>query len=147
MAGQSGQSTGVECVLRSNFGSSTAVELVRKTDTIGDLRTEFKPIEIEINAESYFAEVVGQVQQYRFLVVAADVKAGAATGYDVRTVVSFAGSRPFEVERQIHRDSQHIDIGTFAVRTNDGIARFGLITERAARELQTRAETQVEILA
>ena len=56
-----------------------------------------EPIEIEINAESYFAEVVHHIQHDRFLAVPTDVERRTASGNHVRTVVSFAGGGELKV--------------------------------------------------
>jgi len=64
------------------------VELVRKTDAVGDLRTELKPLEIEITAETHFGKIIYQIHQNRLIPVSAHVKTGTASGNEVRPIVA-----------------------------------------------------------
>ena len=55
MIRQTGDGRGVESVLWSQFHASiSGVELIRKTDAVGDFRTELEPTEIQIDTETYF---------------------------------------------------------------------------------------------
>ena len=139
---------GIEDILRREFHAPFGrVELVCKTDTIGDLGTELKPSEIEIDAESYFAEIVCQIHDHRFLPIATDIETCSTSGNDVWAVVAFPCSRPFEVQRQIDGNGKDIDFRTIHTRcAYDRVTGFGLIGDGAIRELQSRAETEVEVV-
>ena len=142
MTRHAGDGVGIEKVLRRQF--HTAVfgrQLVRESDAVRDLRTEFKPPEIEIHTETDLAEIVHHVKQHRFLTVTTHVETRTTACNDVRPVVTFAFGTPLEVQRQVHRHGQHIGLGAVARRTLHGMTALGLITDRATRELHTRTET------
>ena len=122
--------------------------LVRKSDAIRDLRAELKPLEIEVAAKTHFCKIVHQIHQHGFVSVAAYIETGTSSGNYIRTVVAFALRRPFQIERQVDRNSHHIDVcAVLFGRAGDGSVARGLIVDLAIREEQTRAETQVEVPA
>ena len=73
------------------------VELVRKTDTISDLRTDLEPLELEIASETHFGKIVRQIHQYRFLSVAAHIKTRTASSNKIRSVITVPFCRPLQV--------------------------------------------------
>lgn len=149
MARQAADSIGIESILRRQLHTLVGrVELVGKTDAVGYLGAELEPLEIEIATEAYFAEIIHQVEKYGFVSVATHIDTHTAASDDVRAVVAFAFSRPFEIQREIDRHRKHIYLrAILSRRTLHRIAGLGLITECAAHELHTRTEPQVQIAA
>ena len=112
MTGHAQDRIGIEIILRRELVMPFVdrAELVSKADTVCDLRTELKPPEIQVHAEAHFTEIVHQIEHYRLLAVPADINTCASSGEDVWTVVPLTRSRPLEIQGQIDRHSQHINL-------------------------------------
>lgn len=149
MIGHAKNRIGIESVLGRQLHTLIGrVDLIRETDTVTDLRAELEPSEIEVTAETYFAEIVGEVHQNGFVPVSAHIETRSSTCNDVWAVVTFTFCRPFEVQWQINGHSQHVNmIAEFTGCTLNRIARFGLVTDGSTGELHSRTEPQIQVTA
>ena len=119
---------------------------VCKADFVSYLRAEFEPLEIQVAAYADFDKVVKAFEHHRLFRIAIDVEFHASSADEVRTEVLLALRRPFDVQRDSNRNTEHIDFVFLVTALIPHLMTgFGLIGDGSLRETQRRTETQVEM--